>query len=95
MFCKIFLPQVDSDGAIVAVTWAPPFEGVLTSAPNDVTPYYEAYRAFQNLIEEGSFAKEHTVRTRLRPGQCMVFNNRRLLHGRDVRRRPFLSGFVS
>ena len=79
--------QVDANGDLLTVTWSPMFEGVLTCASRDVAPYYEAYRAFQSLIEEGSYAEDHTVRLRLRPGQCLVFNNRRLLHGREVRRK--------
>ena len=84
--------QVDANGDLLAVTWSPMFEGVLTCAARDVAPYYEAYRAFQRLIEEGSFAEDHTVRCRLRAGQCLVFNNRRLLHGREVKRRNHFRG---
>ncbi|CAM9926567.1 unnamed protein product [Choristocarpus tenellus] len=76
--------QVSQEGDILTVTWAPQFEGTLICSPQDVGPYYEAYTAFQALLEEGTFAREHTLRMRLKPGQCLVFNNRRLLHGREA-----------
>lgn len=60
------------------------FEGVLMSAPEDIDPYYRAHRAFHRLIEEGPYAEEHTLHKKLKPGQCVIFNNRRLVHGRDV-----------
>lgn len=76
--------QVDANGDILGIFWAPMFEGVLMCPAKDVAPYHEAYRMFQQLIEEGSFAKERTLRKRLKPGQCLIFNNRRLFHGREV-----------
>lgn len=60
------------------------FEGALLCSPEDVVPYYEAYRAFQGVLEGSQFAKDHTVVKRLKPGECVVFNNRRMLHGRRV-----------
>lgn len=66
------------------MTWAPMFEGVLMCQAKEVVPYYLAYREFQRLVEEGPYAESHTVRQRLKPGQCLVFNNRRMLHGREV-----------
>ncbi|CAM9987094.1 unnamed protein product [Scytosiphon promiscuus] len=76
--------QVDANGDILAVNWAPMFEGVLMCATRDMAPYYAAYREFQHLIEEGQYADKHTIKKRLEPGQCLVFNNRRMLHGREV-----------
>ena len=76
--------KLDSSGNLVKVTWDPMFEGVLMSAPEDIGPYYWAHRAFHRLIEEGPYAEEHTLRKKLKPGQCVIFNNRRLVHGRDV-----------
>lgn len=61
------------------------FEGVLVCAEQDMAPYYEAHRTFQHILEKSQFAKDHTIRTRLEPGQCVILNNRRMMHGRDVR----------
>ncbi|KAG5175212.1 hypothetical protein JKP88DRAFT_265882 [Tribonema minus] len=75
--------EVDTDGEITGVFWAPMFEGTLHVPSKDIQPYYEAYALFQAFLEVGDFAEEHTVRARMQPGQCMVFNNRRMLHGRE------------
>jgi len=75
---------VDVNGELLAVTWAPMFEGVQMCAAKDMALYHSAHAEFVRLIEEGQFAESHTVRERLEPGQCLVFNNRRMLHGRKV-----------
>ena len=38
-------------GDIVAVIWAPPFEGPLSVPEELVEPYYEAYHTFANLLQ--------------------------------------------
>lgn len=60
------------------------FEGVLVCPPKDMVAYHSAHAEFQRVVEEGTYAESHTIRQKLRPGQCLVFNNRRMLHGRDV-----------
>jgi alpha-ketoglutarate-dependent taurine dioxygenase len=75
--------RLDAEGEITGVFWAPMFEGTLHVPLQDVQPYYEAYALFQSFLEEGDFAREYTVKARMLPGQCMVFNNRRILHGRE------------
>ena len=74
-------PHLALDGRrrLVGVFWSPPFEGPLRVAPADVGPYYDAYRALDAAI-----AGAPAVRRRLRPGEMLVFNNRRMLHGRDA-----------
>lgn len=75
--------ELDPGGEIIAVYWAPMFEGTLQVQTQDVDGYYEAYNMFQAFIEDSDFAKEHTIRFELRPGQTVVFSNRRMLHGRE------------
>lgn len=89
---RVAQPQVDANGEIVAVTWSPMFEGVLMCAPQDVGPYYEAHATFQTMMTEGPFAEKHTIRMNMEPGDCMVFNNRRLVHGRTVGERSLVRG---
>ena len=74
-------PHLALDGRrrLVGVFWSPPFEGPLRVAPADVGPYYDAYRALDAAIADAP-----AVRRRLRPGEMLVFNNRRMLHGRDA-----------
>ncbi|GFR68307.1 gamma-butyrobetaine dioxygenase-like isoform X1 [Elysia marginata] len=65
-------------GEVCAVYWAPPFEGPLAVDANDVEKYYLAYETFAKLLEKGKLLRYH-----LRPGDLVVFNNLRMLHGRD------------
>ncbi|XP_033105401.1 probable gamma-butyrobetaine dioxygenase isoform X2 [Anneissia japonica] len=65
---------------ITAVTWSPPFEGILHVREEDVEPYYRAYRRLAQLLKYSDAKKE----LRLKRGQCAVFNNRRIVHGRKA-----------
>lgn len=76
---------VNHAGDVVSVFWSPAFEGPLLAAPERVPEYFLAYRAFANILEgrtreEG--AGDGKTRVRLRPGQMVSFNNRRMVHGR-------------
>lgn len=106
----------DLSKEIVAVHWAPPFEGPLSIPANMVQSYYEAYRAFEVMLDSSidveqrlqqqqhhgnnknnnlgvnedtillrklsKYSHEHTWNHRLQPGEVLVFNNMRMLHGR-------------
>lgn len=92
-----------SNGEIVGVHWAPPFEGPLRIHPNCVEDYYRAYAAFELMLDDttcpracsqatgldlslttklASFGNDYTWQSRLKPGEIIVFNNTRMLHGR-------------
>lgn len=70
--------NVNKTGQITAVTWSPPFEGPLAVPEEDVEPYYEAYREFSSQLEKS----DKVVSYRLQQGDCVIFNNRRIFHGR-------------
>ncbi len=91
-------------GEIVAVHWAPPFEGPLTIAPDLIEPYFRAYAAFELMVDKSidpkqrsvsagielelamnlsKYAHEYTWEYRLKPGEMIIFNNTRMLHGRQ------------
>ncbi|KAL7510387.1 hypothetical protein ACHAXN_007317 [Cyclotella atomus] len=81
------------DREIVAVHWSPPFEGPVLLPPDDVDRYYQAYADFEQMVDnalrssEGSedlsqYANDYTWERKLSPGEILVFNNRRMLHGR-------------
>lgn len=77
--------QVDHLGAVVAVFWAPPFEGPLQIAnPADVEAYFDAYEKYRAILVDPEFLQAHGVRFRTKPGNLVVFNNRRYLHGREA-----------
>lgn len=71
--------------AIANVNWAPPFQGpfVVNRGTSDygreITSYHRAAKAFQAIIS----APENQFTHMLRPGHCVIFNNRRILHGRE------------
>jgi len=88
---------------IVAIHWAPPFEGPLNIPPDQVPKYYKAYAAFELMLDNtkcplacsenfdidvelafklSNYAKEYTWERRLAPGEIIIFNNNRFLHGR-------------
>ena len=70
-------------GEVIAVFWSPPFEGMLAAPHADVLPYYAAYRAFAKFVEAPETSDGHGFRFRLAEGEEVLFNNRRLLHGRE------------
>ena len=81
--------QLNHEGAVVGVFWAPPFEGPLNVPESDVEEYFRAYHLFADIFE-GTSAADVTVKRRLKPGELMCFNNRRMLHGRT----PFTQAAV-
>ena len=92
----IVLKGSSLEDEIVAVNWSPPFEGPLLCPPHIVESYYAAYQAFELMLDESakatkdnqlllelsSYAKKYTWKYRLKPGEILVFNNRRMVHGR-------------
>ncbi|RLN50112.1 hypothetical protein BBJ28_00003910 [Nothophytophthora sp. Chile5] len=70
--------QLNNRDEVIAVHWSPPFEGPLKVPFDDVLPYYDAYRVFHELVEGG----KHRYEFRLHEGDTVIFNQRRVLHGR-------------
>jgi gamma-butyrobetaine dioxygenase len=76
-------------GAVTAVSWAPIFEGPLAVHSSLVEAYYDAYVAFSRLMKAreqspntGTPSSGSFIQLRMQPGDMVVFNNRRMLHGR-------------
>jgi len=82
----------DIDREITAVFWSPPFEAPVCLPPHQVDRYYEAYADFERLLngntnddiddELSQYAQDFTWQQKLQPGEMLVFNNRRMVHGR-------------
>jgi gamma-butyrobetaine dioxygenase len=51
---------------------------IATTADDEITPFYAAYRAFAELL----YRAEARLDLRLEPGDCVVFDNTRTLHAR-------------
>jgi len=82
----------DIDREITAVFWSPPFEAPVCLPPHQVDRYYEAYADFERLLNGNTnddnddklsqYAQDFTWQHKLQPGEMLVFNNRRMVHGR-------------
>jgi len=67
-------------GDIIKVVWSPPFEGPLLAPIERVAEYYRAKKAFVETLER--LQSTHQLEFTLKPGQVLIFNNIRMLHGR-------------
>jgi gamma-butyrobetaine dioxygenase len=71
--------EVDDRGELLAVRYnnrsAAPFDMPF----EEMSGYYEAYRCFARLLHR----PELEFRFTLSPGECLVFDNERVLHGRE------------
>ncbi len=72
----------NDDAVVTSVFWAPTFEGALRVHPDDVRPYFRAYAAFADVLADIEHDGRMFVQYRAAPGEIVVFNNRRMLHGR-------------
>jgi len=70
------------DDIITGIFWAPPFEGPVMLHPDDMTAYYSAYSEFANVLADIEQDGKMLIQYRSEPGEIVVFNNRRILHGR-------------
>ena len=61
------------------VYFAPPFQGPL-ECPTELTDrFYQAFKKMNDIILRDGMMFQH----KLRPGECAIFANRRVLHGRQ------------
>ena len=68
------------DGALVAVRLNHRSLAPLDLADREIAPWYDAYRAFHNLLH----APLAALKVRLLPGDVVLFDNRRIVHGREA-----------
>ncbi|KAG0006089.1 hypothetical protein BGZ80_011043 [Entomortierella chlamydospora] len=71
---------VDPSNSALTVNYAPPFQGPLELPVDQMAGFYRALRRFSEFIERPDLQYRHTMR----PGECMVFANRRVLHARTA-----------
>ncbi|XP_064605966.1 LOW QUALITY PROTEIN: probable gamma-butyrobetaine dioxygenase [Liolophura sinensis] len=69
---------INADKEITGVFWSPAFEGPLSVPEKDVELYYRAYP-----IGKGHQRITLTENYPSKSGEAIVFNNRRILHGRN------------
>jgi gamma-butyrobetaine dioxygenase len=69
---------VDPRGRIRAVCYAANYLAPLRGAPREIATFYAAYRSFTQLL----VSPELRLTFRLRPGDCLILDNTRILNGR-------------
>lgn len=75
---------LDSKDKVVGINWSPTFEGPLEeNDPEIVETYYRGYVEFAKLVERSPFK----IDFRLKPGDVLCFNNRRMLHAKNAVKR--------
>jgi len=70
----------DADGTVREICFNAHLADILDLDEATLLPYYAAYRQFMMMTR----SPEYTISLRLAAGQMMVFDNRRVLHGREA-----------
>ena len=69
------------DGELIAVHFNNRSIAPITDVPyHDMMDYYKAYRKFSNIINDPKM----TVSFKLKPGDCFIVDNTRVLHARTA-----------
>lgn len=69
-----------NDAGFTGVYWSPPFQGRYLSPVKDIRRWIEPARVFAELINHPDAVHEH----KMQPGECVLFDNLRVLHGRNA-----------
>lgn len=72
--------QLDGLNQPYQVYYAPPFQGPMESNHDQVEAFYTAFKKFSSLLEDPKLLYQR----KMDPGECVVFANRRVLHGRQA-----------
>ena len=70
--------SVDPRGRIREVHFASRYLSPLRGRASDIVAFYDAYRSFVQMLRRPGLA----LTFRLRPGDCLILDNTRILHGR-------------
>ena len=70
----------DEDGAVIEICFNAHIADILDLEPELMTRYYAAYRKFMQLTRDPAYL----VTLKLQAGEMVVFDNRRVLHGREA-----------
>lgn len=71
-------PNLDSE--ISRINWSPPFQGPFQHELDQLPAYRSAAQMFSELVN----ADENVFEYRLAEGECVIFDNRRVLHARKA-----------
>ena len=73
------LIEVDEWGSVQSLRYDHRSIAPLDLAYEDMVPFYRAYRMLADLLRQPEFG----YRMAIRPGECLVLDNQRVLHGRE------------
>ena len=72
--------ELDADGAVSGLTISRHMADTLDMSQQDMDAYYPALWRFGRLLRD----PKYVVRFRLNAGECIVFDNHRVVHGREA-----------
>jgi gamma-butyrobetaine dioxygenase len=70
--------ELDGSGQMIGVHYSPRLDDIPLMPDDDTRRYHRARKRFGQLLED----PRYELRLRLEPGQLMMFDNNRVLHGR-------------
>jgi gamma-butyrobetaine dioxygenase len=73
-------PVLDHYRNVRKLNWSPPFEQSMRHGDGWLKDYYTAQHAFEKVLSDPA----GVYRVKLGPGDCVVFDNTRVLHGRQA-----------
>lgn len=79
MTCKRPMFSLNNRGELMTINYHPML-GEISPVEADIEPFYEAYKYFWNMVQKC----ESVYSIRLKSGDLISFNNRRILHGREA-----------
>ncbi|XP_033741377.1 gamma-butyrobetaine dioxygenase-like [Pecten maximus] len=88
---------LDDHGEVISVVWHTYMHAPLEVPEEDVEEFYNAYQLLGRAVE----FSEDVIETKLKPGEVIAFNNRRMLHARSAYeeggsgKRHFQGGYLS
>ncbi|HEX6387080.1 MAG TPA: TauD/TfdA family dioxygenase [Anaerolineae bacterium] len=71
--------RLDADGDYFEIRYSTALLAPLDIDPSLVKPFYKAFQNFSRILRD----PRYEFKFKLQPGDCEVFDNRRVLHGRD------------
>ncbi|KAF5675625.1 tRNA-splicing endonuclease beta chain [Fusarium heterosporum] len=71
--------DIGEDGNLAAVYWSPPFQNQFQIPSVDARAWLEPAQLFDGLIND----PEAMFEMKMKPGECVLFDNMRVMHGRN------------
>ncbi|QPC79288.1 hypothetical protein HYE68_010040 [Fusarium pseudograminearum] len=71
--------ELGPNGDLAGVNWSPPFQDQFSSAAVDAREWLEPAKLFDRMINNPDVMYE----MKMEPGECVLFDNTRIMHGRN------------